>query len=105
MQQQMSKTLYKAIDEVALYYETVGGHIFLHLDLKTWGKDTLKKMRVELQEALIYFEDQGHDVVFMTTDEPKTVKMWETIKPLFNLQEVSKGGWLGSWITGDGRWD
>lgn len=91
-------------DEYEARVQTVKGIVFLHLDVWDWSKATLYKVRKELDDYLIKAERYGHDVIFMASDSPKSVKMWQMVKPCFTTQEVKQGSktvYLGSWITGE----
>lgn len=84
--------------------ETVEGLVFLHLDVWSWNKATLSKLREHLEDFLQRAEGKGHDVVFLTSYEEKSVKAWNLIKPCYEVQEVEKDGthfYLGAWITGE----
>lgn len=84
--------------------ETVEGFVFLHLTVYDWNKNTLIKLREHLDDFLKRAEDKGHAAIFMASDDKKSVKMWQMIKPCFQVVEEYKRGktiYLGSWITGE----
>ena len=108
MQRQMSRTKHKHKEEWRSDMEVMEGLLFLHLDVDVWNKNVLKDIRQELDKSLIEFEEMGYDAVFVTSEDEKSVKMWNMIKPCFKVVKLEKSGkkaWLGSWITGEGEWE
>ena len=106
--QQMNRRKYKEQGEWQADVEVREGLLFLHLDVNTWNKSVCKTLQEELDKALVEFEDWGYDAIFLTSENEKSVKMWNMIKPCFKVVKLEKSGkkaWLGSWITGEGKWE
>lgn len=100
----MTETLYGDKD-FELYYEEMGGHVFIHLDIHNWSKSVCQRIRAMFEATLLYFDTQGRDVIFATTQNPQAVKVWNTIKTHDEIVELKHGnrpvGWLGAWYTGE----
>lgn len=94
----MSEVL-KETEDFRLVFEEEGGFIFLHLEVENWSASVCKQIREALDETLLRFEG-GHDVVFGTTSSYKSVRLWNLVKPCFEVVKLDGRNWLGSWLTG-----
>lgn len=97
--------VYHREEDFILTYEHEQGFVFLHLEVLKWTNEVRKRVRIVLDKLLLEFEKRGHDVVFGTTQDIQSVRLWEMVKPCFELKELNtplEKGWIGAWLTGKG---
>jgi hypothetical protein len=87
------------------YTEVLEDKMFIHLEVRGWSREVFEELREDLRLGLMDMEAQGYDIIFMTTEDPKSVKLWNAIKPCDELIELKTSAWLGAWYTGEWHWD
>jgi hypothetical protein len=75
--------------------------IFLHFTTDSWGKSFFKEMKELFPQILQEFKGKGFDVIFATTQNPKSIKFWNMIKKCYTVVQLDDNAWLGSWLTKD----
>ena len=88
-------------DRFKLSLNEAGGFVFLHMEMKDWSTNTLKELKEGVESFMSELNNKGHDIVFATTDDEKTLKFWQMIKP---CDQVTLFGdrdqyIMGSWFT------
>lgn len=99
MQTQTNNPIILSGDKYEVVMEKVEGLVFLHLNLSVLTHNIVKELREVLNLILDQVKDRGHNIVFMTTSDKKIVKLWNMIKPCFEVEPIGNNIWLGSWLT------
>lgn len=85
--------------DFTLFTEIREGLVFLHIFFKKFSPSIIKDLRKEVDNLKKRFLGEGHDVVFVTTSDPKIVRFWGLIEPCYKVVNLGHGQWLGSWLT------
>lgn len=100
MQQSPTNSVVEDSDNLIFYTQEAGGYLFFHLDVKvSWTKSLKQHVLKLFTLALVKAKTDKHTLVFMTTDNEKSIKFWKTLAPLEDLTKFGSRNqyWLGAW--------
>lgn len=88
-------------DDIVVTLQNLEGHIFVHLGLDKLTPSRLKKLREGFDLLLNILYEKDVDIVHAAGDNPKSIKLWQMVKPCWRLDEVKEnpGTFVGCWIT------
>lgn len=86
-------------DEYDLEVVEVQGFLFLHIHLRGWGTKVIKGLKEDVEYFVNSPLVEGHDVVFALTDDKKITKLWNMVRPCFEIRQLEDDSWFGAWLT------
>lgn len=75
------------------------GFLFLHIHLSGWGPGVVKSLKEDVEYLVNSPLVEGHDVVFALTEDKKITKLWNLIRPCFELRQLEDDSWFGAWLV------
>ena len=95
--------VYKQTDDFTVSIQEAGGFVFLLLEVDHWAPSVFKELQALFVDVCVEFADKGHDLLFSSMDNTKTLKMCEMVHPLYEIKELDHYGdiyWVVAWETG-----
>ncbi|MCA9380906.1 hypothetical protein KC678_01440 [Candidatus Dojkabacteria bacterium] len=92
--------------ETASYSVTIqeaDNYVFVHLNVSKWTVSVMKELKNLFIVLCEEYANKGHELIFSSVSDKKTIKMCELIHPLYEVKPVKQYEdkyWVVAWETG-----
>lgn len=87
-------------DNYSLGLEEKGGFAFLKLSVSKFSKGMIASLKDDVETVQEVAASRGHELVFAHATDERIVRLWERVRPFYDIEKQGSSDWVAAWKTG-----